>query len=126
MLLSLLQQNSAFWRPFCTRMESCKVDPGANAATRESVRARRYWTLVEAEPRAWQVPEQALPSDARERADLVALARGDLKAAQACTFPAPPPCPLSESDIHMRLREPFPRERLEVVITPSHSAWSRA
>lgn len=41
---------------------------------------------MEAEPRAWQVPKQALPSDARERADLVALARGDLKAAQARAF----------------------------------------
>lgn len=51
-------------------------------------RACRYWTLVEAEPRAWQVPKEALPSDARERADLVALARGDLKAAQACAVPA--------------------------------------
>ena len=43
---------------------------------------RRYWTLNEAEARAWQVPLQALPSDARERADLVALASGNLKAAQ--------------------------------------------
>lgn len=42
----------------------------------------RYWTLNEAEARAWQVPPQALPSDARERADLVALASGNLKAAQ--------------------------------------------
>lgn len=45
---------------------------------------------MEAEPRAWQVPAQALPSDARERADLVALARGDLKAAQARALPAHP------------------------------------
>lgn len=45
----------------------------------------RYWTLIEAEARAWQVPPQALPSDARERADLVALASGNLKAAQVPT-----------------------------------------
>ncbi|KAK9825405.1 hypothetical protein WJX81_001449 [Elliptochloris bilobata] len=44
---------------------------------------RRYWTLAETEARTWQVPKEALPSDARERADLVALGRGDLKAAQA-------------------------------------------
>ena len=76
-------------------MHSASMQPQTHTHTHryghtiERARVRRYWTLVEAEPRAWYVPNQALPSDARERADLVALARGDLKAAQARAFPAP-------------------------------------
>ena len=69
----------------CCSTESWLVSPRKRA---ERVgRAGRYWTLAEAEPRAWQVPPAALSSDARERADLVALARGDLKAAQVLARP---------------------------------------
>jgi hypothetical protein len=78
-------------RPLCTH-PSCSSaaswPAGSRAHAERAGRASRYWTLAEAEPRAWQVPPAALPSDARERADLVALSRGDLKAAQV----APAPC----------------------------------
>jgi hypothetical protein len=42
----------------------------------------RYWTLAEAKPQHWEVPDSPLPSDIRFRQDLAALAACDLHKAQ--------------------------------------------
>jgi hypothetical protein len=46
------------------------------------VSSRRYWTLSEAQPDAWQPLAAPLPSDCRYRRDLVAVRAGGLKEAQ--------------------------------------------
>ena len=44
--------------------------------------AHRMWTLATDPSDLWVAEENPLPSDSRYRADLIALAQGDLKEAQ--------------------------------------------